>query len=98
MILVPIYICSKYLLDLPKLVGVHDTPISPDLLHSSIDVHSGPMLIFDFQILLKFLSLLPVQVHQVFMSVWYIATYDGSLCNMHQREIDYTRAQFPAYI
>ena len=81
-----LYICSKYLLDLPELVGSHDAPISSDLLHGSIDIHSRPILIFDYQIFPVFLSLLRVQVHQLFMSVWYIVTHDGSLFNKHRRE------------
>ena len=89
---------SVFLLDLPELVGGHDAPIFPNLLHGLIDVHSRPILIFDYQILSVFLSLLWVQVHQLFMSVWYIITHDGSLCNKHRREIDNILAQFLAYI
>jgi hypothetical protein len=44
------------------------------------------------------IALLWVQVHQLFMSVWYIVTHDGSLCNKHRREIDNILAQFLAYI
>jgi hypothetical protein len=39
---------AKYLLDLPELVGGHDTTISLDLLHGFIDVHSRLILIFDY--------------------------------------------------
>ena len=45
-----------------------------------------------------YFSLLRIQVHQLFMSVWYIITRDGSLCNKHRIEIDNILAQFLAYI
>ena len=80
------------------MVSGSDALISPDLLHGLIDVHSRLIFIFNYQIFPIFLSLLRVQVHQLFMSVWYIVTHDGSLCNKHRREVDNILAQFLAYI